>query len=78
MSKLHRLLFAAFLALGAIPASVNAGPPAFDNAIADLTEFDRRWPQPLRRLISGRHPPQGCEALLVHRPPGIKHVISFA
>jgi threonine dehydrogenase-like Zn-dependent dehydrogenase len=58
--------------------TVNAGPQAFRSAIEDLAEFDRRWPEPLRALISGRHPPERHEAVLLHRPAGIKHVISFA
>ena len=38
--------------------TVNAGPPAFDAAIADLAKFEARWPGPLRELITGHFPPE--------------------
>lgn len=57
--------------------TVNAGPSAFRSAIEGLAEFNRRWPRPLRALISGHHPPDQYRALLTHRPDGIKHVIRF-
>jgi glucose 1-dehydrogenase len=58
--------------------TVNAGRDAFEAAVRDLGEFDRRWPAALRSLISGRHAPEEYRELLLGRPTGIKHVISFA
>jgi glucose 1-dehydrogenase len=58
--------------------TVNAGRDAFEAAIRDVGEFGRRWPGPLAALISGRHAPEKYRELLLDRPTGIKHVISFA
>ena len=58
--------------------TVNAGRDAFEAAIRDVGEFGRRWPAALRALISGRHAPEKYRELLLDRPTGIKHVISFA
>jgi threonine dehydrogenase-like Zn-dependent dehydrogenase len=57
--------------------TVNAGPQAFRNAIEDLAEFDRRWPEQVRALISARHRPEDYASVVARRPSGIKHVISF-
>lgn len=53
--------------------TVNAGPQAFDAAIADLNTFFQRWPDAVRALIGARVP---IERIL-GRPAGIKSVISF-
>jgi threonine dehydrogenase-like Zn-dependent dehydrogenase len=58
--------------------TVNAGPDAFQAAIQDLAELDRRWPAQLRALITGRHPPEVFEELLLGPATGIKRVIHFA
>jgi threonine dehydrogenase-like Zn-dependent dehydrogenase len=58
--------------------TVNAGRDAFEAAVRDVGEFGRRWPAALRALISGRHAPEKHRELLLGRPGGIKHVISFA
>lgn len=58
--------------------TVNAGPDAFHAAIADLGEFQRRWPAQLGALITGRYPPEAFEELLVGPPAGIKRVVHFA
>ena len=58
--------------------TVNAGRDAFEAAIRDVAEFGRRWPAALRALISGRNAPERYRELLLGRPTGIKHVISFA
>ncbi len=58
--------------------TVNAGPDAFRNAVADLSELHRRWPQQLRALITGRYAPEAFEDLLLGPPSGIKRVVSFA
>jgi hypothetical protein len=58
--------------------TVNAGRDAFEAAVRDLGEFRKRWPAALSALISGRHAPERYRELLLGRPGGIKHVISFA
>lgn len=60
-----------------IIGTVNADKNAFQNAIKDLGEFKKRWPQALDGIISKRHSPDNFEELLVGKPGGIKHVISF-
>jgi hypothetical protein len=60
-----------------IVGTVNADKAAFQNAITDLTEFKRRWPEALEGIISGRHSPDNFRELLTGKPGGIKHVISF-
>ena len=60
-----------------IVGTVNADKSAFQNAIKDLGEFKRRWPQALDGVISKRHSPENYEELLVGKPGGIKHVVSF-
>jgi threonine dehydrogenase-like Zn-dependent dehydrogenase len=58
--------------------TVNAGSDAFEAAIDDLDRFDQRWPAPLRSLITGRHPPEDFEGLLLGPRSGIKQVVAFA
>jgi glucose 1-dehydrogenase len=58
--------------------TVNAGPPAFEAAIADLAKFEARWPGPLRELITGRFPPEAITDVLAGEPGAIKSVIRFA
>ncbi len=58
--------------------TVNAGPPAFDAAIADLGKFEARWPGPLRELITGHFPPEAITEVLAGEPGAIKSVIRFA
>jgi len=62
----------------AIVGTVNAGPQAFIDAIRDLGEFKRRWPQAVQALITGRHLPEAHRELLVGKAQGIKNVIAFA
>ncbi len=57
--------------------TVNADKGAFQNAIKDLCEFKRRWPAALDGIITKRHSPDNYKELLVGKPGGIKHVISF-
>jgi threonine dehydrogenase-like Zn-dependent dehydrogenase len=61
-----------------IYGTVNAGRDAFEAAVADLTEFHRRWPKALAALITGRYPPEACQDLLLGPPDGIKRVVTFA
>jgi len=58
--------------------TVNAGPDAFTAAVRDLEQFDRRWPGPLRGLVTGRFPIEACRDLLLGPPAGIKSLVSFA
>jgi threonine dehydrogenase-like Zn-dependent dehydrogenase len=58
--------------------TVNAGRDAFEAAVCDVGEFGQLWPAALRALISGRHAAEKYRELLLDRPTGIKHVISFA
>ena len=58
--------------------TVNAAPSAFQAAIGDLGRFEERWPGPLRKLITGRYPPEAIEELLIKPAFGIKRVVRFA
>ena len=62
----------------AIVGTVNASPQAFEDAIADLGEFKRRWPQAITSLITGRHRIEAHRELLLGKASGIKNVIEFA
>lgn len=57
--------------------TVNAGRDAFTEAVRDLGEFDRRWPGPLRDLVTGRFPIEACRDLLLGPAGGIKSLVSF-
>jgi threonine dehydrogenase-like Zn-dependent dehydrogenase len=57
--------------------TVNAGRDAFEQAAADLTEFQRRWPTALPALITGKFRPEDCEKLLLEKSTGIKRVVTF-
>ena len=61
----------------AIVGTVNASPQAFSDAIRDLGEFKKRWPEALAALITGRHPIDAYRELLVGKAAGIKNVIQF-
>ncbi len=61
----------------AIVGTVNASPQAFADAIRDLGEFKRRWPEALSALITGRHKIDAHRDLLVGGATGIKNVIEF-
>ena len=62
----------------AIVGTVNADRQAFEDAIADLAEFKRRWPETIEGVISGRFSVDDHEELLVGKSQGIKNVISFS
>lgn len=55
--------------------TVNAGPDAFAAAVKDLAVFEKRWPQALGLLITGRHKPEAFSDAL--RGGGIKDVICW-
>ena len=58
--------------------TVNAGPPSFDHAIADLAKFEARWPEQVRALITGHYPPEKITEVLGGEKGAIKAVIRFA
>jgi threonine dehydrogenase-like Zn-dependent dehydrogenase len=55
--------------------TVNADRAAFESAIRDLGEFKKRWPDAIRKVITGRHPLESYRELLLGRATGIKNVI---
>lgn len=57
--------------------TVNAGRDAFEAAIRDLGEFQKRWPDVLRRFITGRFTVEEFQRPLFSTE-GIKNVIQFA
>lgn len=57
--------------------TVNAGPKAFQAAVADLGRFHERWPRALEALITERSSPAAYGKLLSGPPEGIKRVIRF-
>ena len=58
--------------------TVNAGRSAFEDAVRDLADFQKRWPRALAALITGRHPIEAYRDLLVGKPAGIKNVIALS
>jgi threonine dehydrogenase-like Zn-dependent dehydrogenase len=58
--------------------TVNAGFDAYQNSIDALTKFDRRWPEQLRKIITGRHAIDAYAGLLQGAESGIKDVIRIA
>jgi glucose 1-dehydrogenase len=61
-----------------VVGTVNAGPDAFEAALADLLKFEGRWPGALDGLITHRHPPEEApEVLNAGVRGGIKHVVEF-
>jgi threonine dehydrogenase-like Zn-dependent dehydrogenase len=59
-----------------IYGTVNAGPPAFRNAIDDLAKFEAQWPKQVRALITGRFSPDSIGDVLAGKD-AIKSVIKF-
>ena len=62
----------------AIVGTVNADKKAFEDAIADLGEFKKRWPETIKKVISGRYDISDHQELLVGKSKGIKNVITFS
>ena len=58
-----------------ILGTVNAGRGAYESAIASLAGFNRRWPDELAALITGRHPLDAVPDLLTGHSHGIKDVV---
>ena len=61
----------------AIVGTVNADRKAFEDAIADLGEFHKRWPETIKKVITGRYDISDYQELLVGKSKGIKNVITF-
>lgn len=57
--------------------TVNAGRDAFENAIKDLKDFKKKWPDALKALITGRYQVSDATTPLLSTD-GIKNVIAFA
>ncbi len=57
--------------------TVNAGRDAFEASIRDIGDFSRRWPAPVKSLISGRFPMEAHRELLLGQTTGIKNVIQL-
>ena len=60
-----------------IYGTVNAGKQAFMDAIRDLAEFRKRWPDAVKSLITGRFKIEQAIDLLTGRVDGIKNVVSL-
>jgi threonine dehydrogenase-like Zn-dependent dehydrogenase len=58
--------------------TVNAGRETFEAAVKDLQSFMERWPEAVRRLITGRFPVEAHRDLLVGKARGIKNVLALA
>jgi threonine dehydrogenase-like Zn-dependent dehydrogenase len=58
--------------------TVNAGPDAFKNAISDIGEFRRRWPDAVRGIITHRVAIDDAARPLAGQLPAIKNVIAVA
>jgi len=61
----------------AIIGTVNASPQDFADAVRDLGEFKKRWPQAIGSLITARRSIEGYRELLTGKATGIKNVIEF-
>jgi threonine dehydrogenase-like Zn-dependent dehydrogenase len=60
-----------------IYGTVNAGKQAFLDAIGDLAEFRKRWPDAVKKLITGRFQITQAIDLLTGKVDGIKNVVSL-
>ncbi|HYE32329.1 MAG TPA: glucose 1-dehydrogenase [Methylomirabilota bacterium] len=61
----------------AVVGTVNADAAAFSGAIRDLAIFKERWPEALKKLITGRYSIESYRDLLVGDKSGIKNVIAL-
>jgi glucose 1-dehydrogenase len=62
------------LALG----TVNAAPSDFKAAVDDVARFNRKWPDQMRAIITGRYGIEEYRELLLGNSKGIKNVIRLA
>ena len=58
-----------------IMGTVNAGRDSVTGAIEMLAQMNRKWPESLRGLITGRHPLEAYADLLLAKPKGIKSIL---
>jgi threonine dehydrogenase-like Zn-dependent dehydrogenase len=58
--------------------TVNADRAAFESAIRNLAIFQKRWPQAIASVITGRYKLDDYEDLLLGKARGIKNVISMS
>jgi threonine dehydrogenase-like Zn-dependent dehydrogenase len=72
----RQLLWRMVLRNQVIAGTVNAGADAFQAALRDLAAFERRWPQALRMMITGRYPLEGFRDA-IFSSGGIKNVIDI-
>ena len=61
-----------------VVGTVNADLADFQRAVDDLGSFSKRWRDPLRALITGRHDMESYRELLQGDHGGIKNVIALA
>lgn len=74
----ERIMYNLVLKNQVMLGTVNAGPEAFDNAVRDLGIFNIRWPQALRKMITGRYPLEGFHDLVMGKAGGIKNVLTVS
>lgn len=61
----------------AVAGIVNSGFADFRSAIANLGEFDRRWPRALRSIITHRYPLDGYREAIFAEGDGIKRILEL-
>jgi len=74
----ERIMYNLVLKNQVLLGTVNAGPLAFDNAVRDLGVFNKRWPQALRAMITGRYPLEAFHDLVMGTAGGIKNVLAIS
>lgn len=77
-TEIDRIMRELVLKNQVVLGTVNADLRDFQRAVDDLGVFEKRWPDQLRAMISGRFPLNAYKELLQGRQGGIKQVISFA
>lgn len=75
--NVERLMRNVVLKNQAVVGTVNAGRDAFEAAIRDLEVFLKRWPEPLRGLVTGRFRLEEFRRLLLDKPAGIKSIFTL-
>jgi glucose 1-dehydrogenase len=61
-----------------VVGTVNAPRQAYEAAVRDLAEFQKRWGDTVKGLIGGRYPMEDYADLLAGKKPGIKNVMKIA
>ena len=61
----------------AVVGTVNAGRDAFEAAIRDLEVFQKRWPDALHGIVTGRYKLNDFRRLLLDKPAGIKSIFTL-